>query len=231
MLWSGVLVPPGGRTRLEVHVKPPGGHATIDEIAGVVTLTGDFGEPEGVQPPLLSFHVSVDPRSLTPVEQIPWANATSPKAWLHNIAGGGTVQVTSPKDGCVEFAFAFDKTTTDAWAYPVLEFNPLPPANADGVRYSIEGVASSVPITQLNVIFFDAKGAQYIVDTDTQVNVTDTSPQLVTVLTKDARYDGFGPPGTSITTAQVSRLAVGLNLGQHQSTAQMTVCSMNWVRF
>jgi hypothetical protein len=227
--WPGVRVPPGGRTRLEVHVAPPGGHAALDPTSGVVTLTGAFGEPAGVQPPLLSFHVSIDPRSLTPTEQIPWANATSPSAWVHNIAGGGTVQVTTPKDKCIEFAFAFDKTTADAWAYPMLEFNTPPPADADGIRYWIEGVGASVPISQLNVIFFDAKGTQYIMDT--QVNVTDPSPQQVTVLMRDARYDGFGPPGTSIMAAQVSRLAVGLNLAQHPSTAHMTVCSMNWVRF
>ena len=60
----------------------------------MITMEGDFGDSSGVQPQLLAFYVSVDPRSLTPVEQDPCANATSPNAWAHNIAGGGTVQVT-----------------------------------------------------------------------------------------------------------------------------------------
>ena len=55
--------------------------------------------------------------------------------------------MTSPTDKCVAFAFSFDKTTTDAWAYPMLTFSTPPPADADGIRYTVEGVGSSVRVS------------------------------------------------------------------------------------
>jgi hypothetical protein len=243
--WHEVHVEAHGRAQIHTAITPPSARAWLDggERTGTVTLVGDFGEGAGahVVPPTLYFRVIPDMKTATPSLESAITGATTPSSWIHNIASGGTVGVATDtaNPNCVHFTLKFGSGVTDAWAYPELAFNSTdaPAQGIDGIRFSISSLHTSPPATpppMHRVIFFDRLGAQY--DIATSVNATDTAGQEITVLLKDAAWNGNGPRPTEsherIAASGVVKLAIGLNMVQPTGhTTEMSVCALRWVRF
>jgi hypothetical protein len=244
--WQLADIPVGGRARFVARLTPPSGRDAIDGTAsGGVTLRGTFGDsPNSETAATLFFRVAPDMSTLQPAAEQPVAGATSPTAWRHNIAAGGTARVVSTaRQGCVHFDLMFGASVVDAWGYPELTFNAStrPPVGTDGLRFSIIGLAAhhsggseqdSSTIKAVNAIFFSPNQTQY--QAPTKANFSDTREQSFTLFFKDAVWVRNGPPPSRQLDANgVAQLAVGLNLNSPAAglTGSMDVCDLRWVRF
>ena len=246
--WEGVMVPPGGRVRLDAHVTPPGGRDAMstNPHTGLVTLKGDFSESADTQAPVLAFRVAADPSTLAPEHKRACAGSASPQAWTHNVPPGAHINITAVQERgethCVRFATAFGPSVVDAWSYPqlaVANASGSVPWVADGLRFTLMGLeatpgAAVEEVEGYNVIFFDGSGSQFMVQTRTNIS-EGPRPQQLTVLLGDAVWNHNGPapsrPSQSISAADVTHIGIGLNAKVNDIVTAMTVCDLNWIRF
>ena len=246
--WTGVMVPPGGRVRLDAHVTPPGGRDAMstNPHTGLVTLKGDFSESADTQAPVLAFRVAADPSTLAPEHKRACAGSASPQAWTHNVPPGAHINITAVQERgethCVRFATAFGPSVVDAWSYPqlaVANASGSVPWVADGLRFTLMGLeatpgAAVEEVEGYNVIFFDGSGSQFMVQTRTNIS-EGPRPQQLTVLLGDAVWNHNGPapsrPSQSISAADVTHIGIGLNAKVNDIVTAMTVCDLNWIRF
>ena len=246
--WEGVMVPPGGRVRLDAHVTPPGGRDAMsaDPHTGLVTLRGHFSESADISAAVLAFRVTADPSTLVPEQQRPCVGAASPQSWTHNVPSDAHIDITAVQEAgqkrCVRFVTAFGPNVADAWSYPqltVANASGSVPWVADGLRFTLMGLeASPYPAVEevvgYNVLFFDGIGTQFIVKTSPNIS-KGLEPQELTILLRDSIWNHNGPvptrPSQPIAAAEVTKIGIGLNARVANITTAMTVCDLRWIRF
>lgn len=99
-------------------------------------------------------YFTTDPEALKPTKSVPlpWTDAA---AWVPS-AGCGSVKVSNPVDGTLQFDCHFDQKG-DRWAYPSLKIKlPNDVGQYDGIAFDVEA-AKADPNTRINMMLVEAE--------------------------------------------------------------------------
>lgn len=218
-----VRVDPMGRQKVPASVTIPS--SGLNLLAGAwIKLRGDFG-PMGR--PVLAFRLAADLLKLRPAETRPIPAADEPARWKDNIVSGGMMshQARTPSGVLFDMRFA----DADPWAYPRLPLieQEVPDDRCDGLALNVAVLEGTGTI---RVQFVEEGGASYLAEAS--IDTARRELQRAVVLFRQCKWGSFSKPDSDgkLQPAKIREILVGIN-SKENSTAQMAVDGLEWVRF